>query len=233
MAAPIEIVSVPDVQVAKVQPERSTEVPALVLTTRAWAEAVPVIATVVDILPAPNWAALNVAVDVPEVLTKVIASKSRKPATPSVAAALRSTLVPAPTVPIWMTSMPGSPPALNVSVALTVPVATMNVSLAVVPLNVSVPAVAVKLASTPAKAATPDGVSGGGGDTPAGTSSSHCPARSAAPTRRVDARTGAPSASPSAATKTAPSGPRAVSQHQRRSSPAAESARRRSARSSA
>jgi hypothetical protein len=124
VAALIEIVSVADVQVAKVQPDRSTDALGLVLMTRPWAEAVPVMATVVDILPVPNWAALNVAVDVPDVLTKVIASKSTKPRTPSVAAALRSTLVPAPAVPIWRTSTPGLPPALNVSSALTVPAAT-------------------------------------------------------------------------------------------------------------
>ena len=123
-AALIEIVSVPDVQVAKVQPERSTDAPAFVLMIRAWVDDVPVIATVVEILPAANWAALNVAVDVPEVLTKVIASKSTKPAMSSVAPALRSTATPTPAVPIWITSTPGLPPALNVSVALTVPVAT-------------------------------------------------------------------------------------------------------------
>ena len=63
---------------------------------RSWSAAVPVIAAAVAILPVPTCAAASVAVEVPDVLTKVMPSTLRKPFTPSDAAALRSMLVPAP-----------------------------------------------------------------------------------------------------------------------------------------
>ena len=50
---------------------------------------VPVIAAAAAILPVPNWAELKVAVEVPDVLTKVSASTLRNPLTPSEAAALK------------------------------------------------------------------------------------------------------------------------------------------------
>jgi len=110
-SVPVEpvIVIVSVVQVVKVQADRSSEPPATRLTTMPCVELVPVTASEVAILPAPNWAELNVAVDVPDVLTKASASISRNPSTPSVAAALRSMAVPAPAVPICRTSTPSPP----------------------------------------------------------------------------------------------------------------------------
>jgi hypothetical protein len=103
------IVSVPEVQVGKVQPDRSAEPPESTLTTIALVEAVPVTATVEAIFPEPNWLALKVAVAVPDVLTKAMASTLRKPLMPSEAAALRSTLVPAPTSPTCRMSFEAPP----------------------------------------------------------------------------------------------------------------------------
>ncbi|MFO1157329.1 MAG: hypothetical protein U1E60_00680 [Reyranellaceae bacterium] len=81
------------------------------------------IVAVSRILPAPNCAELNVAVDVPDVFTNAIFSMFRKPLTPSVAAALRSIAVPAAAVPICSVSVPPPPsyvsPAETWLVALT------------------------------------------------------------------------------------------------------------------
>ena len=103
------IVSVPDAQVLNVHPDRSSEPFAETLTAMAWVEAVPVTASVVAILPAPNCAPLNVAVDVPDVFTKASASTLTKPSTPLFAAELRSILVPAPATPICTMSLPAPP----------------------------------------------------------------------------------------------------------------------------
>ena len=62
---------------------------------------------VFEILPAPNWAALKVAVVVPEELTKVTRSMLTNPSTPSLAAALRSIAVP---VVVPMRSVSASAP---------------------------------------------------------------------------------------------------------------------------
>jgi hypothetical protein len=105
----IEIVSVPDVQPEKVQPDRSSEPPAERLIATPWVAALPVMTAAVAILPGPICVALSVAVEVPDVLTKVMPSTLRKPLMPSEAAALRSMLVPAPAVPTWITSLPAPP----------------------------------------------------------------------------------------------------------------------------
>ena len=105
----IEIVSVPDVQPEKVQVDRSTEPPEATFTATAWVAAVPVMTDAADILPVPICVALSVAVDVPDVLTKVMPSTLTKPSTPSEAAAPRSMLVPTPATPIWITSLPAPP----------------------------------------------------------------------------------------------------------------------------
>ena len=114
VSAPLEpltvIVSVPAVQVVKVQPDMLSAPAVVMLTTRACVDvATPVIAAVVAILPVPNWAASKVAVDVPDVLAKPIASMLRNPLTPSEAAALRSMAVPAPARPTWRMSLPPAP----------------------------------------------------------------------------------------------------------------------------
>ena len=114
VSAPVEpltvIVSVPEVQFAKVQAERSIDPAAATLTVSAWtAPSVPVMAAVTAILPVPNCAAFRVADDVPEVLTKAMPSTFRKPLTPSAAAVLRSMLVPAPATPTWRMSLPAPP----------------------------------------------------------------------------------------------------------------------------
>ena len=101
--------SVPEVQPEKVQPDRSTEPPAAALIAMACPELVPVTTVELAILPAPSCALPNVAVDVPDVLTKVIASTLTKPSIPSAAAAVRSMLVPIPATPIWITSLPAPP----------------------------------------------------------------------------------------------------------------------------
>ncbi|MFO1157328.1 MAG: hypothetical protein U1E60_00675 [Reyranellaceae bacterium] len=101
--------SVPDVQLLNVQPDRSIEPPAVKLIASALVEPVPVIATDAEILPVPNCAALNVAVDVPDVFVKLICSMFRKPLTPLLAAALRSIAVPAPATPICSVSVPPLP----------------------------------------------------------------------------------------------------------------------------
>ena len=105
----IEIMSVPDVQPEKVQPDRSTDPPTAALIAMAWVEVVPVMTAAFEILPVPSCALPSVAVDVPDVLTKVMASMLMKPSTPSEAAALRSMLVPALAVPICSTSLPAPP----------------------------------------------------------------------------------------------------------------------------
>jgi hypothetical protein len=105
----IEIVSVPEVQPEKVQPDRSTESPTAAVMAMACDELVPVMADVFEILPVPSCALPKVAVEVPDVLTKVIPSTLTKPFTPSDAAALRSMLVPAPATPTWITSLPAPP----------------------------------------------------------------------------------------------------------------------------
>jgi hypothetical protein len=104
-----EIVSVPDVQPEKVQPERSTESPSAALMAMAWVELAPVITAAFEILPAPSCALPKVALEVPVVLMKLIPSMPTKPSTPSVAAALRSTVTPVVVAPIWMTSLPALP----------------------------------------------------------------------------------------------------------------------------
>ena len=103
------IVSVPEVQPANVQPDRSSEPPVVMLRTSACVEAVPVINAVFEILPAPNWADPKVAVDVPEVLTKATPSMLTKPSMPLVAAAVRLMLVPAPATPICSVSLSAPP----------------------------------------------------------------------------------------------------------------------------
>ena len=105
----IEIVSAPDVQPENVQADRSSHPPAERLTATPWVAALPVITAAVAILPEPICVALSVAVDVPDVFTKVMPSTLRKPSTPSEAAALRSMLVPTPAVPTWITSLPAPP----------------------------------------------------------------------------------------------------------------------------
>ena len=96
----IEIVSVPEVQPEKVQPDRSTEPPTAALIAIACVELAPVIAAVFEILPAPSCALPNVAVEVPDVLMKLMPSIPTKPSTPSEAAALRSTATPVVVEPI-------------------------------------------------------------------------------------------------------------------------------------
>src|SRR5215831_6296754 len=141
-------VSLPTVQLAKLQPDRSSVPPVAMLMTRALVAAVPVMAAELEILPAPNWSLLKVAVEVPEVLAKAMPSMLRKPVTPSDAAPLRSMLVPAPAVPICSVSVP-SPPS-NVSAELTWPVAvTMIVSLPKLPKNASVAVLPVKVSLPP------------------------------------------------------------------------------------
>ncbi len=104
------IVSVPDAQLTKERPDRSSELPAARFTARPWVPAVvPVMVAAVEILPAPNWLALKVAVDVADVLTKEMASMFTKPSTPSLAAAVRLTATPAPTVPICSVSTSAPP----------------------------------------------------------------------------------------------------------------------------
>ena len=103
------MMSVPEVHVAKVQPDMSSEPPADRLTATAWTWVVPVNSAVLEILPVPNWLALKVAVVVPEVLAKVTRSMLTKPSTPSLAAALRSMAVPV-VVPMRSVSV-SSPPS--------------------------------------------------------------------------------------------------------------------------
>jgi hypothetical protein len=113
VSAPVEPVtemtSVPDVQFEKVNPDRSKDPADGIVTAKVWVEAVPVIVAVVEILPAPNWVEPNVAVDVPDVLTKVMPSMLTKPSMPLVAAAVRLMLVPAPVRPIWRASLSAPP----------------------------------------------------------------------------------------------------------------------------
>src|SRR5262249_4687413 len=97
-----------------------------------------VTAAEVEILPAPNWALLKVAVEGPDVLAKAMPSMLRKPLTPSDFAPLRSMLVPAPAVPIWRVSVP--PPPLYLSPDPTWAVlATMKVSFSLPPTMLSLP----------------------------------------------------------------------------------------------
>jgi hypothetical protein len=150
VSSPVEpvtvMMSVPEVQVAKVQPDMSSEPPADRLTATAWTWLVPVNRVVFEILPAPNWAALKVAVVVPEVLTKVTRSMLTKPSMPSVAAALRSMAVPV-VVPIRSVSA-SSPPSYRspawiwlvaVTISVSVPAPPRIWAVWVVPVKVSAP----------------------------------------------------------------------------------------------
>jgi hypothetical protein len=97
VSAPVEptssILSVPSVQSEKERPDRSRDSPGARLMSRIWVLESPVMVDVVEILPAPNWAAAKIAVIVPDVSTKVIRSILMKPSTPFDAAPLKSPLV--------------------------------------------------------------------------------------------------------------------------------------------
>ena len=101
--------SVPDVQLEKVNPDRSKDPADGSVTAKVCVEAVPVMVDVLEILPSPNCVALNVATELPDVLTKVIPSMLTKPSVPLVAAAVRLMLVPAPARPIWRASLSAPP----------------------------------------------------------------------------------------------------------------------------
>src|SRR5262245_11182462 len=94
------MVSAPLVQLVKLQPDRLSEPPVAMLMASALVAPVPLMAAEVEILPAPNWALLKVAVEVPDVLAKAMPSKLRKPLTPSDEAPLRSMFAGAPAAPI-------------------------------------------------------------------------------------------------------------------------------------
>ncbi|MFO1157327.1 MAG: hypothetical protein U1E60_00670 [Reyranellaceae bacterium] len=98
----VAIVSVPTAHEVKVKVERSAVVPEATLKVSCWTPAAAVMVALLEILPAPNCAVPNVALSVPEVLAKVIASVFRK------LAALRSTLVPPLTGPIRIVLPPPS-----------------------------------------------------------------------------------------------------------------------------
>ena len=148
VSAPVEpltvIVSVPEVQVPKVQPDRSAEPAALTLTTRACVEVVPVTIAVEEILPAPNWLALKVAVDVPAELTKVMPSTLMNPLTPSDAAVLRSMETAAVVAPTWMTSLPARP-SYRSPAEIWFEAPTTKRSIWLVPTMLSVPVEPVRL----------------------------------------------------------------------------------------
>src|SRR5262245_57756409 len=109
-------VSVPLVQLLKVQPDMSSVPPVVMLTTRAFVPALPVRVSAFEILPAPNWALLKVAVEVPDVLAKAMPSKLRKPLTPSAAAPLRSMVTPWPAGRIWIVWVPARASYVSVAV---------------------------------------------------------------------------------------------------------------------
>ena len=93
----------------KVQPAAVKVPPDVTLTTIAWVDEVPVTAREFEISAAPNWPLAKVAVDVPLEFVNVRPSTNRNPAKPFVAPRLRSTVTPAPAVPIWMVSVPSAP----------------------------------------------------------------------------------------------------------------------------
>jgi hypothetical protein len=138
------IVSVPEVQVGKVQPDRSADPPESTLTTIALVELVPVMIAADDILPAPNWLALKVAVDVPAELAKRTPSTLTKPFTPSAAAALRSTATAAVVAPTWMTSLP-APPSYRSPIETWLVAPTTKRSIWLVPTMLSLPVEPVRL----------------------------------------------------------------------------------------
>src|SRR5262249_55852842 len=101
--------SVPLAQLVKVQPDRLSEPPVAMLMASALGAPLPVTAAEGEILPAPNWALPNVAVEGPDVLAKAMPSMLRKPLTPSGFAPRRSMAVRARGTPIWRPALPPPP----------------------------------------------------------------------------------------------------------------------------
>src|SRR5262245_26372923 len=78
--------SVPPVQLAKLQPDRLSEPFVAILMSMTLVPAVPLRTSELESSPAPNWALLKTAVEVPDALVKLTPSTLRKPFTPSDAA---------------------------------------------------------------------------------------------------------------------------------------------------
>src|SRR5262245_59832158 len=112
---PTSRMSLPPVQLTKFHCDRSIDPPTAILMSTMLVPAVPLTVSEFEILPAPNWALLKTAVELPDALVKAMPSMLRKPFTPSDAAPSKLMLPPA--VPIWRVSKP--PPPSYVSPAPT------------------------------------------------------------------------------------------------------------------